>query len=217
MLHIGSSELPVGDQMVHHQARIDMLQLEQSRLAAEFEASGQWELEGFNSAYDWIRINCKVPGHVAGNYLAVGAHMAVLEKSVQAVLRGETSCVHLGVMAHTAEAVGKAFDETKLLPVAREHSPGQFYFKSLHYRHSMDAKKYAQEQNDLETNHHLTLTTVESGHLLINGVLDPVGGAAVRPAPEPLARKSGEHHHPPMPPRHAHAIVEMAPARQPAN
>ncbi|TMF48320.1 MAG: hypothetical protein E6I21_14125, partial [Chloroflexi bacterium] len=66
MLHIGSSELPVGDQMVHHQARIDMLQLEQSRLAAEFQASGQWDLEGFNSAYDWIRINCKVPGHVAG-------------------------------------------------------------------------------------------------------------------------------------------------------
>src|SRR5256885_6752796 len=59
-------------------------------------------------------------------------------------------------------------------------------------RHSMDAKKYAQEQNDLETNHHLTLTTVESGHLLINGVLDPVGGAAVRGALGPLARQSGQ-------------------------
>src|SRR5438445_7996383 len=161
--------------MVHHQARIDMLQLEQSRLAAEFQASGQWDLEGFNSAYDWIRINCKVPGHVAGNYLAVGAHMAQLGQSVQAVLKDEISFAHLAVMAHTAEAVGKAFDETKLLPLAKEHSPGQFYFKCLHYRHSMDAKKYAQEQNDLETNHHLTLTTVESGHLLINGVLDPVG------------------------------------------
>src|SRR5467141_4424638 len=134
--------------MVAHQARIDMLQLEQSRLAAEFQASGQWDLEGFNSAYDWIRINCKVPGHVAGNYLAVGAHMAELGQSVQAVLKDEISFAHLAVMAHTADAVGKAFDETKLLPLAREHSPGQFYFKCLHYRHSMDAKKYAQEQND---------------------------------------------------------------------
>src|SRR5256885_3617816 len=85
--------------MVHHQARIDMLQLEQSRLAAEFQASGQWDLEGFNSAYDWIRINCKVPGHVAGNYLAVGAHMAQLGQSVQAVLKDEISFAHRQVVA----------------------------------------------------------------------------------------------------------------------
>src|SRR5256886_11461415 len=217
MLHIGSSDLPVGDQMVHHQARIDMLQLEQSRLAAEFEASGQWDLEGFNSAYDWIRINCKVPGHVAGNYLAVGAHMAELERSVKAVLKNEISYAHLAVMAHTAEAVGKAFDETKLLPLAKEHSPGQFYFKCLHYRHSLDAKKYAEEQSDFETNHHLTLTTVESGHLLINGVLDPVGGAALRMALEPLARKSGEHDDRKLPQRYADALVEFASAGKPAN
>src|SRR5437016_6128110 len=217
MLHIGSSELPAGDQMVAHQARIDRLQLEQSGLAAEFAASCQWDLEGFNSAYDWIRINCKVPGHVAGNYLAVGAHMAQLGQSVQAVLKDEISFAHLAVMAHTAEAVGKAFDETKLLPLAKEHSPGQFYFKCLHYRHSIDAKKYAQEQNDLETNHHLTLTTVESGHLLINGVLDPVGGAAVRAALEPLARKSGEHDDRKLPQRYADALVEMASGGKPAN
>src|SRR3989440_9200049 len=217
MRYIGSSEVPVGDQMVAHQARIDLHQLEQSRLAAELAASCQWDDEGFNSAYDWIRINCKVPGHVAGNYLAVGAHLAVLEKSVQAVLRGEISYAHLAVMAHTADAVGKAFDETKLLGLAKEHSPGQFYFKCLHYRHSLDAQKYAQEQNDLETNHHLTLTTVESGHLLLNGVLDPVGGVAVPAALEPLARKSGEHDDRRMPQRYADALVEMASGGKPAN
>src|SRR5256886_17663298 len=79
----------------------------------------------------------------------------------------------------------------------------------------MDAKKYAQEQNDLETNHHLTLTTVESGHLLINGVLDPVGGAAVRAALEPLARKSGEHDDRRLPPRHADGLGGEGPAGQP--
>src|SRR2546430_12357914 len=81
----------------------------------------------------------------------------------------------------------------------------------------MDAKKYAQEQNDLETNHHLTLTTVESGHLLINGVLDPVGGAAVRAALEPLARKSGGPDDRPMPQRHADALVEMGSGGKPAH
>src|SRR5690349_12716727 len=123
MLYVGSSEVSAGDQMIHHQARIDMLQLEQSRLAADFAAGDQWEREGFNSAYDWIRLNCKVPGNVAGNYLAVGAHMAELEQSVQAVLAGEIGFAHLAVMARTADAVGKAFDETKLLTLARENSP----------------------------------------------------------------------------------------------
>src|SRR5947209_10792342 len=81
----------------------------------------------------------------------------------------------------------------------------------------MDAKKYDQEQNDLETNHHLTLTTVESGHLLINGVLDPVGGAAVRAALEPLARKSGEHDDRKLPQRYAAALVGMASAGTPGH
>src|SRR2546430_17681457 len=128
MLHIGSSELPVGDQMVHHQARIDMLQLEQSRLAAEFQASGQWDLEGFYSAYDWIRINCKVPGHVAGNYLAVGAHMGQLGQSVQAVLKDELSFAHLAGRAQPADAAGKASGEPKLFPRAMGHSPGHASF-----------------------------------------------------------------------------------------
>src|SRR5206468_692581 len=39
----------------------------------------------------------------------------------------------------------------------------------------------------------LNLSTAQDGCLLISGVLDPVAGAAVRGALEPLARPSGEH------------------------
>ncbi len=62
-------------------------------------------------------------------------------------------------MAQTAEAVGEQFDERKLLPLAVEHTPGKFYFKCLHYRHSVDARKYAEEQSDDAINHHLSLST----------------------------------------------------------
>jgi hypothetical protein len=34
-----------------------------------------------------------------------------------------------------------------------------------------------------------------AGSMLVNGVLDPEGGAALRSALEPLARRSGEHDH----------------------
>ncbi|MHB8587684.1 MAG: hypothetical protein ACYDA0_02380 [Candidatus Dormibacteraceae bacterium] len=42
-------------------------------------------------------------------------------------------------------------------------------------------------------NRKLSISTCEDGAGLINGVFDPVGGAAIRTALEPLARKSGAH------------------------
>jgi hypothetical protein len=137
--------------------------------------------------------------------------------SVDYLRDGEIGYSHLAVMARTAEAVGKKFDERELLPLALEFTPGKFYYKSLHYRHSVDAKKYAEEQADDAINHHLSLSTAESGHLLINGVLDPVGGAAVRAALEPLARKSGAHDDRKLPQRFADALVELASGGKQAN
>src|SRR5439155_8881650 len=102
--------------------------------------------------------------------------LAAMPASVEAMRAGEIGYGHLTVMARTAAAVGKRFEESRLLPLARKHTPGKFYYKSLHYRHSIDAKAYCQEQSEQEINHHLSLSTSESGHLLINGVLDPVGG-----------------------------------------
>src|SRR5437879_5692757 len=148
---------------------------------------------------------------------------------------------HLVVMARTAEATGKAFDESKLLKLAREHTPGMFYFKCQHYRHSLDAKGYAREQTDLVENRHLSLSAAEDGCLLINGVLDlvenrhlslsaaedgcllingvldPVGGAAVRTALEPLARMAGADDERDLPRRYADALVELAHGGKPAN
>lgn len=48
-------------------------------------------------------------------------------------------------------------------------------------------------------------------------MIDPVGGAAVRTALEPLARKSGEHDDRKLPQRYADALVEMAIGGKPAN
>src|SRR2546430_15711890 len=148
MLQIAAPVVTAGDKLVHNQARIDLLQLEQSRLAAEFAAGEEWDRDGFNSPYDWIRVNCHVPGHVAGNYLTVGAHLLELGQSVEAVLKGEIGYAHLAVVARTAEAVGKRFDESQLLALAKEHSAGKFPYKSLHYPHSVHAKAHAAQADE---------------------------------------------------------------------
>ena len=181
------------EQLLETQRQIDLLCLRQSRLAAAFAASDGWDKAGYNSPYDWMRFHLHVTSSTAVNYVIVGQRLESLPKTIEAMDSGEVGFAHLAVMARTAEAVGAVFDEDKLLELARDNSPGKFYFKCMHYRHSVDARKYRDEQNDQQDNHYLKLSTVESGHLLINGVLDPVSGAAVRSVLEPLAQKSGAH------------------------
>src|SRR5438309_1297371 len=213
--------VPAGEaiacQLITLRRVIDQLELKFSQLAAEFDKTDWWDYEGFNSSGDWIRFNCRMTSNAAYDRLAVGERLAEMPRSTAGTDEGEIGFAHLAGMARTAEAVGKRFDEGKLLALAKKHTPGKFHYKCLHYRHSVDAKKYAEEQNEQQFNHHLSLTTAEAGHLLINGVLDPVGGAAVRTALEPLAQKSGEHDDRLLPQRYADALVELASGGKPAN
>jgi len=205
----------LGDQLVETQRQIDALLLRQSRLAAEFAASERWDRAGYNSPYDWMRFHLNVTSGTAANYVTVGEQLHRLDETVAAMDSGDVGYAHLAVMARTAEAVGKVFDEDRLLKLACDNSPGKFYFKCLHYRHSVDARKYCGEQN--EQDNYLNLGTVESGHLLINGVLDPVSGAAVRGVLEPLARKSGAHDDRDLGRRMADALVEGLTHGKPAH
>ena len=78
------------------------------------------------------------------------------------------------------------FDEKAMLAQARECSPGKFYYRAQHYRHSVQPQVYADEQKEMAENNRLWLSTGQDGSLLVNGVFDPVGGAALRSALEPL-------------------------------
>src|SRR3989441_12085377 len=207
----------IGYQLITLRKVIDQLELKFSRLAAEFVKTDFWEDQGSASPYDWVRFNCHMTSNAAGDRVAVGELVSNLAESSQAMDDGEIGFAHLAVMARTADAVGKAFDETKLLPLAREYSPGKFHYKCLHYRHSVDAQAYAQEQEEQAQHNRIDLSTGEDGCLLLNGVLDPVGGAAVRTALEPLARKSGEHDDRLLPQRYGDALVELASGGRPAN
>jgi Domain of unknown function (DUF222) len=193
---------------------IDSLELEFSRQAFEFAEGRQWEQEGFNTALDWLRINCHMTSTSAADRLAVGERLPEMRESVLAMDAGEIGFAHLTVMARTANAIRADFDETELLDLARECSPGKFHFKCLHYRHAVNAEDYARDQEKLHEERALRLSTAEDGCLLISGILDPVGGAAVRSALEPLARPCGTHDDRKVEQRFADAFVELATGKQ---
>src|SRR5260370_25418324 len=169
----------------------DQLELQFSRLAAEFDQGDYWDQEGSNSPIDWIRFNCHITSNAAGARIAVGENLARMAESAQAMRSGEIGFTHLTSMARTANAVGKAFDEKKLLELAREGSPGKFHYRCLHYRHTVQPKVVAAEQAELAETNFLHLNTQDDGFLFFTGCLDPVGGAVGRNARQPFAPKSG--------------------------
>ena len=173
-------------------AAIDKMELQFAAVAADFAGAEQWDDEGANSAADWLRFHCHMTSGAAWNALQVGKQLSKLPQSLEALRQGEIGYAHLATLANTADKV-KGFEESELLPLAKEHSPGKFHYQVLHYRHARERQAYEREQEDLFQARSLNLSTAQDGCLLISGVLDPVAGAAVRGALEPLARPSGEH------------------------
>ena len=179
--------------LMFNQHKIDLLLLEQSRLAAEFVQTDLADAEGYATPEDWIRINCHLTSNAVWDRVRVGERMAQLGETVEAVDQGEIGYSHLATMAKTAEAVGEAFDESKLLKLARETSAGKFHHKCLHYRHSVDPNRYARDEFEKYEQRGLTMSRWEDGSLILSGVLGPAEGTAFRSVIEPLARPCGAH------------------------
>jgi hypothetical protein len=142
--------------------------------------------------------------------VAVGKTMDRLPRSVEAVSQGDIGLAHVTVMARTAEALKDRFDERPLIEYAREHTPGKFHFYCQHARHAADAEGYAEQEADQVQNRRLSLSNWIDGTMVLSGVLDAFGGAALRAALEPLAHRSGEHDHRQRGQRLADALVELA-------
>lgn len=206
----------IAAQMVRLRRSIDEMEVEFAHLAEEFDKTSWWDYEGFNTAGDWIRFNCHMNSYAVLSAFAVGATAGEMPATMHAMRAGEIGFAHVTTMARTAIDVRGAFDENVLLPLAREHSPGKFFHKCVHYRHSVDAEGYNRDQEQLAEQRGLRLNTAQDGCLLISGLLDPAGGAAVRSALEPLARPSGEHDHRTREQRFADAFVDVCSGGKPA-
>ena len=195
---------------------IDKLELLFSRKAARFAATDYYDQAGSVSPIDWIRFNCHMTSNAAADRVAVGERMSELPASLLALQAGRIGFAHLTVMTRTADAVGERFNEPALIEKAEENSPGKFHHMCRHYRHSADAKGYAAEQAEQVENRSLSLGMAPDGCYLLSGVLDAVGGAALRTALEPLARKSSKDDERNRERRMADALVEFVERAQPA-
>jgi Domain of unknown function (DUF222)/HNH endonuclease len=193
----------------------DLLELEFATRAAEFAATDEYDRQGSTSAVQWIRHECNLSTQAALNAVDVGEQAPVLPQSAAAVREGRIGYAHLALLAGTARALREGdavatFDETPLLEQAAAHSVSRFRFDCAHTRHMADPRAYLKEQVEMVALRSLDLMPRSDGALILKGFLDAEGGATLRTALEPLARRLGAEDERRRERRLADALIELA-------
>lgn len=193
----GMTAEQVGFDMVHLRHQTDRLEVEFSKLASEFAATDEHMASGSTSPIDWIRHNCNMGSGAAADRVAVGDHAADMPFSVEAVESGDIGFAHLTLMARTAAALEEAgsdrrIDEARLLEKARDLSVGRFRNFCFHARHMADSAAFVAGEISAVEARYFEMKLGENGFYSLRGTLDGEGGATLRAALEPLARRSGQ-------------------------
>jgi hypothetical protein len=119
-------------------------------------------------------------------------------------------------MARTSETVQRSptsrpFSEHKLLEEAETYSVARFRRSCDHARHAADPEGYADKECEAVEKRKLEISNPnEEGMVFLRGIFDSVGGAALRTALEPLARKQGTEDDRRRDRRLADALVELS-------
>jgi Domain of unknown function (DUF222)/HNH endonuclease len=216
------ADLPEDDltgRLERRQYVIDCLKLDFAKdaasLAAQFETDNTGDLLDAPTAGEWIRHNCKTTSSVAYDSINVGEQLHRLPQCADAVAAGEIGFAHLSVIARTAKALDglrtePAFAEDELLQRAKDSSAGRLWHYCMRLRHALDPEGVAQEQRIAVEERRLQFSVWDDGSVRISGQLDPVGGAALRTALEPLAQPMGEGDDRCLEHRQGDAIVELS-------
>ncbi len=206
----GVSGADLGQRLMQLAFAVDMLNLEFATVAAAFAETDEYDEQGFDSAISWIKVNCHLPGGAAADRVCVGEQLENLGESRMALGLGEIGFAHFALIARTAAAVGEGFDETRLVRQARKQSVAKFRNTCTHARHAGDPHGFVDDEKEGVEARSLTFTTADDGVVLLQGILDKVGGAAVRTALEPLAKRAGKDDDRDRERRMADALVDLS-------
>ncbi|HWW09258.1 MAG TPA: DUF222 domain-containing protein, partial [Candidatus Acidoferrales bacterium] len=194
---------------------IDLLEITFARGAAQFAETDEYDKQGYVSPIAWLRHECMTTGQAAAAAVCVGEQAEQLPLSVAASEAGQIGFGHLSLVASTARALKESptagdFDEGRLLRKALVHSVSRFRHDCAHERHVADAQAFLGDHLERFEARKFELLSCEDGALVLRGFLDSVGGATLRTALEPLARRDGVADVRSREQRFADALVELA-------
>jgi len=186
-----ASTVELGERLRTLRAKIDALEAEFCQAARQFQLQGGQRLEGAPSAVSWLRHNCKMSSTSAADRLCVGKELESLPKVAEALSRGEIGYQSASVLCHLRDKLGEKrelFVEDEMLELARKHTVKDLRFLCLHARHAADPDGFFKDAEEDFSRRWLQISQMADGMHVIDGVLDAVGGAAVKTALESLTK-----------------------------
>jgi len=206
------TDFELGVHMRRLRTQIDGLEKEFSLAADAFRKRGAHLALGHTSAVAWLRANCHLSGTSAADRLCVGKELESVPELSTSIDEGEVGLQSAAAVCHLMEQIGDKrdkLDPEALLEWTKKMSVGQIRNLCKHLRYYVDPDG-AERADEVDFERRwLKISKLADGMHVIDGILDAVGGAAIKAALEALARsgaKDGRRHSQ----RMADALVELA-------
>src|SRR2546425_9359337 len=175
-------------------AAIDALEGEFSSVVRRAQKRGDHLVEGNITAASWISRTCAMSVTSAADRLCVGEQLQSLPKVASALSSGEIGYQSTSVLCHLRDQLGEKrelFDEDEMLDYARRFSVFHLRLLCRAARHAADPDGFFNEAEENHLRRRLHISLMSDGMHLVDGVLDPEVGAAVKTAVESLANRRG--------------------------
>jgi len=206
----------LGTQIVQLRRLLDGLEARWLRRLAAFDRRGAAAAAGAVSTAGWLRAACRLSPGVATDRVQTARRLSVMPATDQALAAGELSYPHARLVttavAELAEAAGgdvAAAAEAPLLDTARLVDPARLRRQIAHARHALAPEAAAAAAEQSYTRRRLSVSETFDGTVVLDGVLDPEGGAVLLSALTPLAGPAGPADTRTAPQRRADALVEL--------
>jgi hypothetical protein len=192
---------------------IDALEGVFSANARRSQRSGEHLIAGNITAASWIARTCGMSITSAADRLCVGKQLESLPKMAAALGSGEISYQSTSVLCHLREQLGEKaelFVEDEMLEYARGYSVYELRKLCNAARHVADPDGFFNDAEENFIRRRLHISQMSDGLFAVDGLLDPVAGAAFKTAVDVLAKPKGPEDERTPKQRRADAVGELA-------
>jgi hypothetical protein len=196
-----------------YRAVIDGLDGDFSASAREAQKAREHLVAGSITAASWIARTCGMSVSSAADRVRVGEQLESLPRVASALGSGEISYQAASALCHLHERLGEhreGFDEEEMVGYAREYSVFELRKLCRWAWHVANPDGFFNEAEADFTRRYFHVNQMPDGMFAVDGVLDPVGGAAFKTAVDVLAKPKGSEDERTARQRRADAVGELA-------
>jgi len=177
-----------------YRAVIDSLEGDFSSVAREKQRSGAHLVGGNITAASWIARSCDMSINSAADRICVGEQLESLPRVAAALAAGEVGYQSVSILCHLRDNLGEKrelFDEDEMLGYAQTYSVYQLRQLCNVARYVADPDGCFDEAEENYTRRRMHISQMADGLYKVDGLLDPISGAAFKTAAESLAKRLG--------------------------